>query len=133
VLFRFGGSSVVCFGIDIGLFAFLHLSGAGVVQATIAARIVSGVANFSINKFLVFRRREADGTGRQALGYVSLWLILMLASASIVSVVDSHHTALVVAVKILADVSLFLLSYFVQSRFVFRSPDGSSRISPPRH
>jgi glycosyltransferase involved in cell wall biosynthesis len=133
VLFRFGGSSVVCFGIDIGLFTILHMSGAGVVQATITARIVSGLANFSINKFLVFRRREVDGTVRQALGYVSLWLILMFASASIVSIVDSHHTALVVTVKMLVDVSLFLLSYFVQSRFVFGSPAGNSQINPPRN
>jgi glycosyltransferase involved in cell wall biosynthesis len=132
VLVRFSGSSIACFGIDIGLFTFLHMSGAGVVQATIAARIVSGLANFSINKFLVFKRREVDGTVRQAFGYVSLWLILMFASASIVSIVDSHRTALVVAVKILVDVSLFLLRYFVQSRFVFRSPASNSQIIPRR-
>lgn len=119
VLFRFGGSSIACFGIDIGLFALLVISGTDVVTATITARIFSGIVNFAINKLFVFQSRGILGMMREALGYLTLWLLLMLGSAAAVSLVDGYHPSTVVAVKMLADVSLFLVSYYVQSRFVF--------------
>ncbi len=119
VLFRFGGSSIACFGIDIGLFALLVTSGADAVTATVVARIISGVVNFSINKVFVFRRRGVLGMMTEASRYLALWMLLMIGSAAAVSLVDGHHPGVMVAVKILADISLFLVSYYVQSRFVF--------------
>ena len=119
VLFRFGGSSIASFAIDIGLFALLIASGAGAVNATVTARIISGIFNFSVNKLLVFEKRSLVGTLREAIGYFSLWMLLMIGSASAVWLVDGHRTGILVAVKVMADISLFVLSYYVQSRFVF--------------
>lgn len=119
VLFRFGGSSIASFGVDIGLFALLVTTGTSAVNATIAARIISGIFNFSINKILVFERRSLAGTVREAMGYFTLWLFLMFGSASAVWMFDGHRTGTLVAVKVLADISLFVLSYYIQSRFVF--------------
>ena len=124
VLFRFGGSSVACFVIDIALFAWIFWLGYGAMVATIFARIISGITNFLFNKFLVFKRRGTGAVIHEALGYLALWLILMLVSGTVVSLVGAQPTAFVVAIKIGVDVSLFLLSYYVQSRFVFaKKPD----------
>ena len=119
VLFRFGGSSIACFVIDIAIFAWLFWLGMSAMFATIFARTISGIVNFMLNKFLVFHSRSARRAAREALGYFALWLVLMLLSGSAVSLVGPQVTGLVVAVKVLVDVSLFLLSYYVQSRFVF--------------
>ena len=87
--------------------------------ATVCARILSGVVNFFFNKFLVFKRRKTGAEVREALGYLTLWLALMLVSGSMVSLVAAWPTAAVVSAKVLVDISLFLLSYYAQSRFVF--------------
>jgi glycosyltransferase involved in cell wall biosynthesis len=121
VLFRFGGSSVACFVIDIVLFAWIFWLGYGAMVATIFARIVSGVVNFLFNKFLVFKRRRTGAVIHEALGYLALWLALMLVSGTMVSLVGAQPTAFVVAIKIVVDV----FSYFVQSRFVFAKKPGA--------
>ena len=119
VLFRFGSSSIVCFGIDIALFTIVFWSGGNAMTATVVARVLSGSVNFSINKLLVFRRRRTGHAIREALAYFVLWLILMVVSGLIVSIVAERPTVVVVSTKILVDISLFLLSYHVQSRYVF--------------
>jgi len=119
VLFRFGASSIACFVLDIALFAWIFWLGNSAMFATIYARIISGVVNFFFNKLLVFRSRASGAAAREALGYFALWLALMLVSGSMVTVVAAQPAAIVVGVKILVDISLFLLSYYAQSRFVF--------------
>lgn len=119
VLFRFGGSSILCFGLDIAVFAIVYAWGGGPMRSTVAARCFSGAVNFLINKILVFRRRHTGHAVREALGYFVLWLVLMVASGSVVSLVADGPLVAVVSIKILVDISLFLLSYYVQSRYVF--------------
>lgn len=119
VLFNFGGSSMLCFGVDIALFVLLYLAGANAMISTVVARTISGIANFSINKFWVFAPRDNRNTASEALRYLSLWLVLMLISATVVSGVADRSTVLVVLFKIMVDISLFLFSYYAQSRFVF--------------
>lgn len=119
ILLRFGGSSVLCFGIDILLFALIFWSGGNAMVATVIARVVSGIVNFTINKAVVFSRAHSSNTLAEALRYLALWLLLMLVSGTVVTAASQRTTSLVVLIKILVDVSLFLFSYYVQSRFVF--------------
>ena len=128
ILLRFGGSSVLCFGIDILLFSLIFWSGGDAMLATISARIISGVVNFGINKSLVFSQRDSANALREALQYLALWLILMLISGTIVTAASQRATILVVLIKILVDISLFLVSYYMQSRFVF-----ATKRRPARH
>ena len=119
VLFHFGSSSILCFGIDIALFTFTYWWGGNAMIATMVARVLSGSVNFSINRHLVFSRRRPGYAVTEALAYFALWLVLMLTSGSMVSLVAEGPIVVVVSTKILVDISLFLLSYYVQSRFVF--------------
>jgi glycosyltransferase involved in cell wall biosynthesis len=123
VLLRFSVSSIFCFLVDVVLFAITFSLFGSAMLATAVARIVSGVANFTINKFLVFSRGGSGHAGRETLGYFALWLALMLVSGTIVSTIEQNPAPFVVAAKILVDLSLFLVSYFVQSHFVFAQRD----------
>ena len=125
VLFRFGGSSIFCFGLDIAVFTIVYWSGGGPMLSTVIARCLSGAVNFFINKLLVFRRRHTGHAIREALGYFALWLVLMVLSGSIVSIVAASPLIVVVSAKIIVDISLFLLSYYVQSRYVFSADRGT--------
>lgn len=124
ILLHFGGSSAFCFGIDIALFALIFWAGGSAMLATIGARIVSGSVNFWINKALVFGRRDSDNSLGEALQYLALWLTLMLISGTVVTAASQRATIIVVLIKILVDVSLFLASYYAQSRFVFAKARG---------
>lgn len=119
VLFRFGGSSLVCSILDVTIFAWIFWLSRNVMLATIFARVVSGVVNFLLNKHLVFNSRKSGAMLREALSYLVLWLVLMLGSGSIVALFTDQSTTFVIAVKVLVDVSLFILCFWVQSRFVF--------------
>lgn len=129
ILLRFGSSSVLCFGIDILLFGLIFWSGGNAMLATVIARIISGVVNFSINKALVFSRAHSRNTFAEAMRYLALWLLLMLVSGTVVTAASERATWLVVLIKILVDISLFLFSYYAQSRFVFTANRGTKNIT----
>ncbi len=93
-----------------------------IVVATIIARVCSGIFNFSINR-LIFGGKSK---GRAALKYVLVWLVQMLSSAYLVDTVAGllptiHETI----IKMVIDSCLFVISFFVQKKWVFanRSTD----------
>lgn len=122
---RFGAASLLCSLVDLGAFAFLSwqlpYSEAGVFAATAIARLLSGVCNFLLNRFWVFRRRET--LARHMIGYGLLFCAQMVLSAFLVWTLSRLPIPLVL-VKILVDAALFLLSYQVQRRVVFRAERG---------
>ncbi len=118
-LFRFGGSAALSFSVDVGLFALIYHLTDNALLATAGARLVSGTVNFCLNKFVVFRQRELKRTKQEAMGYFTLWITLLLLSGLIVSIANGLPTLVVVPLKILVDTVLFLLNYYLQSRFVF--------------
>lgn len=86
--------------------------GIGVVAATVAARVISGVFNFMLNKYMVFR-----GAGR----YYTLWRYAILAVAILVincgiiwMLTDVLHIAAWFA-KILVELTMYFINFFIQS------------------
>ncbi len=89
-----------------------------VAAATILARVLSATYNFTMNYKVVFRSREK--VGGSAAKYIALALVQMLLSAVLVT----GGTALLpmlpeVLVKAVVDTVLFLVSYYVQRKYVF--------------
>ena len=125
---RFSGSSAVCFLLDYGLFTLLNSvllvalpDGTRELAATYGARVVSAVTNFLLNRLLVFRDKSAAGS--------SIWRYALLAvvqaglSAILVSALQDLTNAtnlLETVIKIPVDGVLFLASYQIQKRWVFR-------------
>lgn len=126
-LVRFSASSLGCACVDLGIFALLttllNLDVALLVGvATVLARLASGALNFTLNRRWSFAE-SGSRRGRmdvQALRYALLFAFQMVASMALVAALSAAPLPLVV-VKMLVDGVLFVVSYFVQRNWVFKS------------
>lgn len=124
----FAASSVCCFLLDNGLFTLLNAvvlrsvaDGGRELASTMGARAVSSVVNFLLNRNLVFRSKSA--AGQSAWRYFLLAVIQCGVSALLVYLIDAAlHTSNVMetAIKLPVDGLLFLISYTIQKKWVFR-------------
>ncbi|MBH0129362.1 bifunctional glycosyltransferase family 2/GtrA family protein [Salinibacterium sp. NK8237] len=119
-LLRYISSSLAAFLIDaIGLFILFALT-QSLLVSVVGARLVSASVNFLINRHLVFNSSNRDHVARDALRYVILALALVASSYVWLSVLVDWGVPLVIA-KVFSDVTLYIISFQVQRRFVFKS------------
>ena len=118
--------------VDIGLFAlFCRLFRKGILQmpailsrvpyvaaATVLARILSCTYNFTVNYKVVFQ--SSEHVGRSAARYLTLAAVQMSLSALLVTGGVLLLPALPeVLIKVVVDTCLFLISYYIQRKYVF--------------
>lgn len=84
--------------------------------ATVIARIFSGAVNFFMNKHFSFKSRQP--AGNEAVRYFLLFVVQMCASAAFVSLLSLIMPKVVA--KIVIDSILFVFSYAIQKKWVFR-------------
>ena len=127
---RLAVSSGVCMVIDLGIFhgmgmaLDLERAALEIFIATLTARVISSLINYVINRKWVF---DSDaGVGQSMLRYYILAAFIMLMSWLLVTILVSatgadgiYRTGL----KFCTDCCLFLVSYFVQKKWVFRNPE----------
>ncbi len=122
---KFLFSSLSSCVIDLGLFyVFCKLyvvffdSAIYVTAATIAARILSATYNYLVNYLFVFR--SGKGHASSFPKYVALAIAQMTLSAGLVTILVSICPGVnELLFKIPVDLILFLLSYYIQRRFVY--------------
>ncbi len=120
-------SSVGSFVIDIGLFFVLMLFMRNLKSAefvcTVIARIFSSLFNYSFNKKIVFGSKGSNMS--TLLKYYALCIPQMLISAGLVYCISNllflSNVFLVTLIKVLVDVILFVCSYVIQKKWVFKS------------
>lgn len=140
-IIMFGGSSLLAFGIDYAIFTllnilvpqmFLGLSnaqelilpviGLGIepvlLIAVVGARVISSTVNFIINRNVVFAKKGGSLT-RHILGYYLLVLIIMIANYCIIYGFKTIGLNVYIA-KIITEAILFICSFFVQKRIIFK-------------
>lgn len=89
-----------------------------ILAATVVARIVSSVYNFTMNRSMAFR---AEGkVGAQLVKYYMLAAAQMLLSAGLVILLVKPLPFGDTAVKILVDTCLFFASFQIQKRWIFK-------------
>lgn len=121
--FRYTVSSLSSFLIDIALFqAFilvLHNIEAGlrISCATIAARVFSSLFNYFVNKVFVFQQTTGHSN---IIRYYCLCIIQMFLSAGLVYIIYSILPISESLIKIIIDSILFLFSFQIQQKWVFR-------------
>ena len=116
-LLRFTGASLASFVIDWVGVMVLHLLTGNLLASVVGARLISGTANFFMNR-RVFR--AAPGTvGRTAVRYVALALALVAASYLALAVLTGIGIPLGIA-KVVGDSVIYMTSYAIQRRVVFR-------------
>jgi glycosyltransferase involved in cell wall biosynthesis len=126
----FGGSSLIAFGIDYGMFtlltlivptiSWLSLSGEGEhLVANVGARIVSATVNFLVNRHFVFGNKSAAKLPKHLIGYIALVALILTANSFILLGFTSLGVNVYFA-KIITEALLFLVSFFVQHRIIFK-------------
>ncbi len=125
-ILAFFATSIASFVIDIVLFhllkaVFSSKTSLAILLATVLARVVSSLINYSLNKTKVFDCKSGKNT---LLKYYLLAIPQMLVSALLVTAftfifglkVNSFSSTLV---KLIIDTVLFFISYRIQQNFVF--------------
>jgi len=123
-IIKFCASSLFCFVLDYGLFlTFDKLFAGDSSMAYICARLISGAANYILNSKLVFKK----GGVKSALKYI-LTAILVAAAGSLCTDFFKLWLGLPsVLCKILIDMPLFVVNYYLQREFVFRKKSSGSK------
>lgn len=130
-LIKYSLASLSSFALDTGLFylfkrfVFGSLGAWADLACTVAARAISSFYNFNVNNRLVFGHKGEYG---KALGrYYLLAIPMMLASAGFVTLIDRSlgvtAPGLSTAIKVCVDTVLFLASYLIQKKWVFKKKE----------
>ncbi|WP_026554935.1 bifunctional glycosyltransferase family 2/GtrA family protein [Arthrobacter sp. 35W] len=123
-LVKFSLSSLGGFAVDLALFLVLNAATGSLLLAVAGARAVSAGVNFAINRTLVFPEGRTTPLGRSAVRYLALVLLLMGANYCLLFALTEAGLPALPA-KLLTEIGLFLASFALQKRFLFR------RIRPP--
>jgi glycosyltransferase involved in cell wall biosynthesis len=119
---KYAFSSLFSFGLDILLFAFFaillkeHLPLYFIIVATIGARVLSSIVNYTLNKNLVFKSNSKN----TLIKYYVLSVSQMFASSFAVYLLYLLIGDGEVAIKIVVDGLLFLVSFYIQRVWVFK-------------
>ena len=116
-LLRFMGASLASFGIDwLGVMVIFPMTGS-LLAAVVGARLVSGTANFFMNR-RVFRAQRGTVV-RTAVRYAVLAVSLLAASYLALKALTAVGIPLGIA-KVLGDGAIYVASYMAQRRLVFK-------------
>lgn len=128
IIFKFMLSSGTSFIIDYGIYALLVFligekleRGLRLLIATVLARAVSSMCNYTMNKKAVFKSNAS--VGRSLVRYYTLCVFQTAASYGLVYLLSSLCRAgsfLEVVLKLVVDVVLFVISFQIQHRWVFK-------------
>ena len=126
-LLKFAASSGVATVIDYVLVLALNALTGALFFPVVAARLVSASVNFAMN------RRVFEATGvplrRSALRYAALAVAVIAGSYTMLAVLTGIGMPLWIA-KIIADTTMYLVSYSAQSRYVFApAQDQSAKVA----
>ena len=94
------------------------LAGFTITAATLLARIVSALFNFTVNRKVVFKSQTR--TRRSAARYAALCVCSACASAALVTGLSHVLPLPAIAIKPLVDTALFFVNYRIQQSWVFR-------------
>ena len=126
--FRYAVSAILSWMVDNGLyFAGLSFAGARAAAATasavshVGARVLSSFFNFNMNRSYVFHSREKywGSCGKYYLLCVPQTLISVGLLTALVAKLEIASPLAATGVKILIETGLFIISYFIQKKWVF--------------
>ena len=128
-ILKFSASSLASFAIDYGMYALLlAATGAagianGLVISNIGARIVSGTANYAMNRKLVFKSRT--GFAKSAVQYFLLAAFILAGNTIVLSTLAGTLGINRFAAKLITEVIFFAISWTVQKYVIFFREDSN--------
>ena len=116
---KFSFSSLICFLIDYTVYILVLTISNNIILSNIIARIISSMTNFSINKNIVFK--EKSNLKEQIIKYFSLVIIILLLNSTLLKMIS--YTINPYISKLLTELILFILSYNIQKKYIFKGCD----------
>ncbi|MGG5317735.1 glycosyltransferase [Enterococcus sp. AZ072] len=120
--FKFIASSVLSAVVDILFFVILlklvfPRASNALFAATAIARISSGFLNYQLNRHLVFKtdHKQISEAAKYALLFMSQLLLSSLLVQGLAEIFQH-----IVLIKVVVDCGIFILSFYIQRRFVFK-------------
>lgn len=116
-------SSLTGSGVDYSLFyLFFYVLTLPRTPSFITSRFVGAAVNFSLNKFVVFRKNDAalKSILWDALQYALLWCVMAAGALALLHVYADMLGLMEMLAKLLADITMFFFGYVVQRYFIFR-------------
>lgn len=126
-IFKFAGSSFLCFLLDYALFGLLLLVFApfgafAAAASNVVARVCSATVNFNINRKLVF---ESDGSiVRAAAGYFALACGILVGNTLLLTLFVDILLIPALVAKLVVEALFFMVSWTVQRQMIFRKEVG---------
>ena len=117
-ILKFSAASFACFLVDYSLFCILSAATGTVALSNILARIVSGSVNYTLNRKLVFESKA--GVGRSLVEYAALACGILALNTLLLWLLVTMLGLNRYFAKILVEAVLFVVSYIVQKRWIFR-------------
>ncbi len=127
VFLRFVFISIASFLIDIVGFVLLYYYSSDIISSTYLARIFSGSLNFIFNKFVVFRSHKKDTIVKEFVYYIVLATAIATISAFTVNNITIAYGWNVTFIKIIVDLSLFIIGFLLQKSLIFRGSEGREK------
>jgi putative flippase GtrA len=120
IFLKFSSLSLATTVLDYVAFSLCYLLTAGALLSFIVARVVAVIFNFYFSRQWVFKARQ--GLWLQIFKYLTVVTIFMLiAYYFTVWFTNTYNTNILIG-KLIAEGSLFILSYFIQRCFIFKNP-----------
>lgn len=120
-MLKFTLSSLSSFVVDYILFVLFTMlfpkAAAGVFLANVMARIISAFYNYSTNCRFVFHTKKNIGT---AMEYFALAVFILFMNSVVLEIYTQILHIPVYPAKILTECTLFVISFFVQKKMIFR-------------
>lgn len=122
-ILKFSASSLASFVIDYGMYALLlSLTGAAgmansLALSNIGARLVSGTANYMMNRKLVFRSRT--GFAKSAAQYIALAALILAGNTIVLSTLTGTFGMNKMIAKLVTEALFFIISWTVQKYVIF--------------
>jgi glycosyltransferase involved in cell wall biosynthesis len=118
IFLRYSFASLISAGLDLLLFFIVFHLTHDILLSTVAARVISSVINFVLNKKLIFK--SSGKFYKEIVHYTLLALFSIVLSYALVSALYHGIKLNIYASKILADTVIFLFNFFVQKLLIFK-------------
>ena len=110
-------SSSSCFIIDYVAYMIFNIISKNIIYSNVAARIISSLINYKINKNIVFKSKEKES--KTITGYFGLVVVILILNTLLLSLIVSIGVNKYLA-KIIVEITLSIFSFIVQKLFVFK-------------
>lgn len=128
-ILKFSASSLACFAIDYSMYAILlAVTGAAgiansLIVSNIGARLVSGAANYTLNRRLVFKSRT--GAAKSAGQYILLAAFILAGNTVVLGTLAGTLGINRFAAKLMTEAIFFVISWTVQKYVIFFRDENS--------